>query len=239
MSIYLSASSIKDFIDCPQKVLYRRTKPFPEVRSKGMIVGEIAHRAIEKGWEKRDLAYAIVKEECRKAGLARADQTNLEFYMDMFFYNFKDLLSNKDLIEYNFKIQIFDDIYIVGKIDRISSGNLYDWKTGGKIASRLSSDVQCIIYEWAYKKIFSKEPASICIASLAKGELIPYQRDDFYIQELFGKIIPRMIKTVKNETYERLGMFNHSCFNCPYRVGCLGRGGREEEYELDSSISPE
>ncbi len=239
MSIYLSASSIKDFIACPQKVLYRRTKPFPEVRSKAMIMGEIAHQAIEKGWRNRDTAYAIVKELCKENSLAKADRVSLEFYMDIFFLNFKGLLSETDLIEYNFKIGLYDDVFLVGKIDRISKGNLYDWKTGGKISNKLSNDVQCIIYEYAYKKIFNKEPASICLASLAKGELVPYSRDEMYIGELFGKIVPRMIKTIKNETYDKQGMFNHSCFNCPYRIGCLGKGNGEEEYELDSGISPE
>lgn len=236
MSIYLSASSISDFIKCPQKVLYRRTKPFPEKKSKEMIIGIIAHSAVQRGWESRELAYSIVREGAEKEGLSKSDVTNLEFLMDVFFLNFKDRLTNKDKIEYNFKIPLYDDVFIVGKMDRISNGNIYDWKTGSRIPGKLGNDVQCIIYNYAYNRIFSKEPAGICVASLSTGELVPYMEDNLYTDELFDNIIPRMIKTIKTESYERLGMFNHSCFRCTYKLGCLGG---TENYVLDNGISPE
>lgn len=235
MPIYLSASSINDFIKCPQKVLYRIKKTVPEVRSKHMIVGEIAHSAIEQGWNNKERAYSVIKGEIKKYGLKKADQTDLEFMIDLFFLNFRDRLGDKDLIEYRFKVPLYDDVFIVGKIDRISGGNLYDWKTG-KLPTRLGNDVQCIMYEWAYTKIFDKSPASICLGGLSSGELLPYIRDDFYIDELFNNIIPRMIRTVRHDTYERLGLFNHSCYFCPYKIGCLAKGERDV---LDSSISPE
>lgn len=223
MPVYLSASSIADFIDCPQKVLYRITKPFPEVKSVAMIKGTIAHYALEKGWNDRDRALHLVRQECKNEGLSKKDLTDLEFMVDIFFLNFRHLVKDTDLIEHNFKIPLHDDVFIVGKMDRISEGNLYDWKTGSKIPSRLSNNVQCIIYDWAFKKIFDREAKSINIASLAKGELVPYIKDDFYIKEVFNNIIPRMIRTIKNQSYERLGMFNHSCFMCPYKIGCLER----------------
>lgn len=222
MPIYLSASSIADFISCPQKVLYRITKPFPQVRSSYMIRGEVAHYAIERGWKDRSRALEIVRQESKRHGLAKKDVTDLEFMMDVFFLNFQSRLGENDLIEYNFKVPLYDDVFIVGKMDRISSGDIYDWKTG-KVPSRLSNDVQCIIYDWAFKKIFEREPHGIFVAPLAKGELVTYVKDEFYTKELFNNIIPRMIRTVRNQTYERLGMFNHSCFMCPYKVGCLER----------------
>ncbi len=231
MPVYLSASSISDFIACPQKVLWRITKPFPEIKSPAMVKGTIAHYALEKGWKDRERALTIVRQECKKEELmTRKELLDLEFMMDIFFLNFRGLVGDNDLIEYRFKIPLHDDVFIVGKIDRISDGNLIDWKTAGKLPSRLSNDVQCIIYDWAYKKLFDREAKSICIASLAKGDLIPYVKDDFYTKEIFNNIIPRMIRTVKNQTYERLGMFNHSCFMCPYKIGCLER----TEHVLDN-----
>src|SRR5689334_7758950 len=223
MPIHLSASSIADFIDCPQKVLWRLTKPFPEIKSVAMVKGIIAHYAIEKGWKDRERALSIVKQEIKKEELSKKDQVDLEFMMDIFFLNFRGLLGNDDLIEHRFRIPLYDDVFIVGKMDRISGGNLYDWKTSSKLPSRLSNDVQCIIYDWAYNKLFDREASSICVASLQKGDLIPYVKDTFYTKEIFNNIIPRMIRTVKNQSYERLGMFNHSCFMCPYKIGCLER----------------
>ena len=236
MSIYLSASSIKDFIACPQKVLYRRTKPFPEVRSREMIMGEIAHSAIEQGWKSRERAYQVINYQYKKMGLNDKDRVSLEFYIDMFFLNFRDRLSDNDHIEYNFKFALHDDVFMVGKIDRISDGNLYDWKTGSRVPTKLGNDVQCIIYDFAYKKIFGKEANSICLAALATGELVPYVKSEMHTEQLFNKIIPRMIKTIKNESYEKLGMFNHSCFRCPYKQGCLGG---TENYVMDSGVTPE
>jgi len=239
MSIYLSASSISDFIKCPQKVFYRLGKSVKEVPSKEMIIGKIAHKAIEDGWEDRGKSYDIIHKMSGTEKLSKADITNLEFYMDMFFLNFKGLLSNKDLIEYNFKLPLHDDVFLVGKIDRISNKNLFDWKTGQKLPMNLGNDVQCIIYDYAYKQLFKEEPSSICLASLAKGELIPYRASEIHVNELFTNIIPRMIKVVRNSDYERLGIFNHSCFRCPYRFGCLGSSQGEEEYVVDNRISPE
>lgn len=230
MPVYLSASSIKDFIACPQKVMYRIKKTVPSVPSREMTMGTVVHLAIEKGWRDRDLSYKILHEEGKKQGLAKADIYSMEFMIDMFFLNFKPNLKEDDMIEFNFKLPLYDDVFVVGKMDRISQGNVYDWKTG-QTATNLAYDVQCILYDWAYKKQFQKSAKSICIVALKKGELIPYHRDDLYVDEIFNKIIPRMIRTIKNESYERLGLFNHSCFRCPYKVGCLER--------LDVVDSPE
>ena len=223
MSIYLSASSITDFISCPRKVMYRVKKTVPTVSSREMTMGSVVHKAIELGWRSRDDAYAIAHTEGKKEGLAKADIYSMEFLLDMFFLNFQSRLSENDLIEWNFKLPLHDDVFIVGKIDRISNGNVYDWKTG-QTATNLSYSIQCIIYDWAYKKQFKKSASSVCIAALKKGELIPYYRDSLYVDEVFNNIIPRMIRTIKNETWdERLGLFNHSCFRCPFKVGCLER----------------
>ena len=235
MPVYLSASSIADFIACPQKVLYRLKKTVPEIPNKGMTIGRIVHSAIEKGWNNKERAYSIIHEEVKANNLKKTDNTNMEFMVDMFFLNFRQRLGDNDLIEFKFKLPLYDDVFIVGKMDRITKGNLLDWKTTSKLPSKLGNDVQCIIYDWAYQKLFDKKANSICVAGLSTGELIPYKEDILCTKELFDNVIPRMIKTVRHETYERLGLYNHSCFMCAYKAGCLGGG----EYVLDNSVSPE
>lgn len=220
MPIYLSASSVADFIRCPQKVLYRITKPFPEVPSREMLTGRAIHSVLERGWVDRDLALNILQEEKQRYKLTKAELTNLFYMVDLFFLNFKGYLKDDDKIEYSFKLPLYDDVFIVGKMDRISGNTVFDWKSG-RTSKNLSNDVQCMIYDYAYQELFGKTP-SVCIASLQEGTLIPYKKDKLYYSEVFDKIIPRMIKTLKNESYERLGMFNHSCFRCQYKQGCLG-----------------
>jgi hypothetical protein len=235
MPIYLSASSIGDFIDCPQKVLYRIKKTVPQVPSKYMHIGNAAHYAIEHGWQDRTKAISLMREKAKEFGLRKPDVVNLEFMMDIFFLNFRDRLQDNDEIELTFKLHLYDDVFIVGKIDRISNGNLFDWKTSSKLPSRLGNDPQCIIYNWAYEKLKGKKPASVNLCGLATGELVPYVPDELCNDELFGNIIPRMIRTIRHDSYERLGMFNHSCFQCPYKQGCL-RGGIEDvvDYPITS-----
>jgi hypothetical protein len=233
MKLYLSASSISDFISCPKKVLYRITKPFPEVPTKEMILGIVAHKAIEDGWKSKETAYDIIEREVRDRKLTRTDITNLQFCIDMFFLNFRGLLENDDRIEHSWKIPLYDDVFIVGRMDRISKGNVFDWKTGNP-PKKLDSSVQCMIYDYAYTKLFMKPPSSICLASLSDGSLTPYRRDELCVKELFEKIIPRMIKTVRESSYERLGIFNHGCLRCPYKQGCLGGKQNVVDNSVDS-----
>ena len=221
MAILLSASSIADFIRCPRKVLYRITKPFPEIPSREMLIGRSAHYIIEKCWSDREKATKLVEDETIKNKYTKKESTNLSFYIDIFFLNFSGYLKSDDKIEFSFKVPLYDDVFVVGKIDRISNATIFDWKTG-RTSKNLQSDVQCMIYDFAYTTIYNKKPNGVCIASLAEGTLIPYREDELYVKEVFDNIIPRMIRTLRAKEYERLGLFNHSCFRCQYKQGCLG-----------------
>lgn len=234
MSIYLSASSIADFIKCPQKVKFRLDKSV-QVASKEMQRGTLMHEVFEKHWDSSTKAFEAMHIGAEKLGFDGSDINRMQGQLNYFFETFGSNLSYTDLIEYHFKIPLHDGVFIVGKIDRIHEGNIYDWKTG-RVATRLSSDVQCIIYEYAYQSLFKRDPVSVNLVDLALPGVISYNRSQIYVDELFDNIIPRMIKTIKNEGYEKLGLFNHSCFRCPYRQVCLWKG---EENELDNSVSPE
>jgi len=209
-------------------VEYRIKKPFPVVQTKEMILGSAVHSVFEKGWKDRDTALQVMKEEIEKYKMTKADANNLAFYTDIFFLNFRHMLYDDDQIEYSFKIPLHDNVFLVGKMDRISRGNIFDWKSGGKLPKSLSNDVQCMIYDFAYRSIFEKEPSSVCLVGLGEARLVPFVKNELFYRELFTKIIPRMVKTIKNESYEKLGMFNHSCFRCQYKNGCLGKAEVDE-----------
>lgn len=233
MPIFLSASSIADYIKCPKRVFFRIHKPFPPAPSREMILGSSIHYILEKGWRNRDTAYQIMEEESIKHGYTKKERVNISFMVDIFFLNFRGLLCDDDLIEYTFKIPLYGDVFIVGKMDRISQGNVFDWKSG-RVAKNLQGDVQSIIYDYAFNKIFNRPPVSLCVASLQQGQLIPYTKNNLFADELFGTIIPKMIKTIKSEEYEKLGLFTHGCFRCQYKHGCIGAA-----YVMDSSDNSE
>lgn len=221
MPIYLSASSIADYIKCPKRVFFRIHKPFPPILSREMVLGISMHHILERGWKTREKAYEILGEEKEKLKLTKKEHTDFSFMIDLFFLNFRGLLGDSDLIEYMFKLQLYDDVFLVGKMDRVSQGNVFDWKTGAT-AKNLQGDVQCIIYDYAFNKLFGRPPSSVCIGALKQGQLVPYSKNDLYTNELFDAIIPKMIKTIKSENYEKLGLFSHGCFRCQFREGCIG-----------------
>lgn len=229
MKVYISASSLSDFISCSQKVFYRINKPFKEIPSREMKLGIAVHKAIELGWNDKKLAEKTVEEQCKKLGLSKTDFDISKTMINNFFSLFRDLLKEEDLVEQNFKLSLYDDVYLVGKMDRISGGSVFDWKTG-KLPRSIDNSTQCMVYEFAYNKLYNKSPTNIFMASLIEGRLVKYNRNDFYVTEIFEKIIPRMVKTIRENSYERVGMFNHSCFRCQFKQGCLG--GIDE---LDSS----
>lgn len=237
MSIYLSASSIKDFIRCSQKVKYRFSKEVTEIPSTEMTIGKIVHSIIEKAWNNPSIARQMIEDGIIDNNLSEEAYQRIDKYVEIFFSKFQYLLKDQDPVELNFKIPIFDGIFLVGKIDRIvNSGTIVDWKTGTIRSKKLSNDPQCMIYSFAYNKLYGAPPDNVYLASLSTGELIPYVENQAYVNELFRNIIPKMIKTVKDQSYEKSGMFNGSCFRCPYRVGCLKNGGEDV---MDSTVSPE
>ena len=193
MPIYLSASSINDFIRCPQKVLYRIEKTVKEIPNRDMIKGVVMHTVLEKEWRNRDSAVELLQSESKKSKLTRTEHNHLGFMLDMFFLNFRRTLKESDLVEYRFKLPLHSDVFIVGKMDRISEKSIIDWKTSSRISSRLGNDPQCIIYEWAYNKIYGENPASVLVASLSTGQWIPLMWVERATSELFVNIIRRMI----------------------------------------------
>ena len=220
MPVYLSASSIADFVRCPQMVFYRINKPFPTSLTRESIMGEVVHKVVEKAWNDRSKATQLFAQLCRENRATQSEVTNYGFALDLFFLNFASQLTTEDTIEYSFKVPLYDDVFIVGKMDRISKGRIYDWKTGN-VSKNTSSNVQCIIYEYAYEALFKKKPDEVLIASLKDGQIYPYMRNEFYRKELFEGVIPAMIQSLRNNNFSRMGVFSNSCARCYYKSGCL------------------
>ena len=151
--------------------LYRITKPFPVEVSKEMLIGTAMHKILESGWEDNNTAYKLVDEMVAKYGFTKSDKVNMSFMVDMFFLNFSNLVSSTDMIEHNFKLKLYEDVFLVGKMDRISNGNVIDWKSG-KVAKNVDNDVQCMIYDFAYTKLFGNNRITsynVCYTKLLRS----------------------------------------------------------------------
>jgi CRISPR/Cas system-associated exonuclease Cas4 (RecB family) len=223
VSIYLSASSLKDFIACNRKLYYRFNKGDIEVQeTKDMIVGNIVHYAIEKFWDLYPGASFYMIGECKK--LLPNDTESVDYALAcyrIYVENFKKFLSYDDDIEYKFKVPFEKDVFIVGKMDRISQGRVFDWKTDRRPLTNVSNEVQFILYNWAFKKQFGANPSGVYYASLMNGSLIRYSSDPVNEDALFTEVIPQALQAIKNKEYPRNGIFRRSCCKCPYVGVCL------------------
>lgn len=219
MPIFISASSIKDYLACSKKLYYRTFLPDLGVISEPMAVGIVVHKALELYWNDLHRAENYIKSNLNPRNIEKG-----LFFIQNYFDNFRCITSDEDIIEKKFKIKIGTDSYLVGKIDRITNGiNIVDWKTSAKPPKSIDKDIQFLIYDLAYRKMYGKPPVSVLYASLATGDFVKYVHDDTISNVLKDEIIPEVINILRNNTFNRKGIFSNStCYNCIYKGVCLG-----------------
>lgn len=220
--IYLSASSIKDFIACEMKYDFRRLKFEESAKTEPLVIGSLVHEAIEKHWDNHDRAEQYVKNQFKLYNLTSKGKSKVLICLDNFFFNFSHLLSKEDEIEKFFKIKYSKDVIITGKIDRIISGHfVFDWKTTTKPPRDISNDAQFILYYNAYKELYKVFPSSVFYASLTTGKLIKYEENKLFTDKLYNEVIPKMIKTIRENSFVHTGLFGYNiCNNCVFKDYC-------------------
>jgi hypothetical protein len=226
--IFVSASAIKDYISCSQKVYYRIFEPELKVSNREMIMGEIVHTAIEKAWKNKDVALNLASSLCTKREVDAVGIQSVEHFINTFFERFTPLLNLDDQVEKFFKVKMYDDVYLVGKFDRISKGTIIDWKTNANPPKKIDNDPQFIIYHLAYSLIYQKEPEGIYFASLKDGSLIRYKESKEHSETLIEKIIPQFVSDVRKKEFTKTGLFTGACYRCPYKIPCLGSEAKNE-----------
>jgi CRISPR/Cas system-associated exonuclease Cas4 (RecB family) len=226
--IYLSASSIKDYLICPKRVFYRIHGGKEEyITTPEQKAGILVHNIIEKNTsmgEKKALSIATA--EMNKQGLLSQKKRIigcLENYFQLFGSTF--IGPTKNELSFNFKYK--GDVCLVGRIDRVFKENLYDWKTSSSIPSDLSMDIQFTMYYLAYKHIYKSEPKGMFYVSLPEPTIIEYVPKKAYITRFENEIIPYVANGIRNNIYPSIGIWNKSCFRCGNAVECLsGLGDR-------------
>lgn len=221
MAIHVSASALSDYISCETKLYYRIEKPVPPVVTKEMMMGTISHKVLEKQWLDINKATALAKELCKKEEFDYASEHSVIHFVNTFFDSFQGYITKDDMIEHRFKVKLYDDVYLVGVFDRISNGNVFDWKTSANPPKRLDNNVQFIIYDLAYSMLFGKKPVGLYLAALKNGELIKYQENKLYSTELIERIIPDYVSKIRKGDYLKTGIFNGACYRCPFKEDCL------------------
>lgn len=221
MPIFISASAIKDYISCQTKSYYRIYKPKLAIENREMIMGKIAHKAIEKHWKSVDDATEFAESECKRYKFDKLTENTVLHFVLTFFNDFRGYVLDDDKIEQKFKLSLHSDVFLVGVFDRVCNGNVFDWKTNSVTPKRLESDPQFILYNFAYEQLYGSKPASIYLASLRDGSLVRYKESNLYRKELFEKIIPDYISTIRKNSFTKGGMFSGACYRCSYKSDCL------------------
>lgn len=230
VDIHISYSLLEEFLSCNRKVYYRTHRPEDGVQNKEMIVGEIVHSAIEKHWSDRHLAYSYVTSQMDKRLNGDAESfLYAKKCLMSFFDNFAGYLSSEDKIECKFRIPFEKGVLIVGKMDRVTNDKVFDWKTNKRPPSSINNNMQFMIYAWAYKKMYNKNPSGVYYASLSTGSLIRLSENLQLHNALFDEVIPSLVSAIKTKDFNRNGIFRKSCFRCQYSNTCL----KEVKHELD------
>lgn len=224
MTLYLSASSIKDFLHCSQMFYYRQECPEESVSSPDMIIGNIVHWTLEKYWDDPIKASDYVTDRVTEFKIDKYGDIKIRDCLANFYNSFPELtlrMSEEDHIEFKFKEKIADDIVLTGKMDRIitDSGIVVDWKTGST-KKNISNDVQFIIYYQMYKRVFGHAPNRVVQVNLNKRELVDFYPEKEYIDTLFNKVIPYIANRIKAKEYLREGYFTSSCYRCSFDTIC-------------------
>ena len=167
--IYLSATSIKEFVECNKRYQWRMTKSEEAIETPEMKAGTIVHTILEKFWERKKsenltTAYSMAEiNDIPDRLIDRIGQSISNFHD-----SFQSLCTGNDKVEVNFKLKMEEDVYLVGKMDRVvePSGLVLDWKTSEHPVSNINDDIQFLIYYYAYSRLYNHPPLEVLRAEV-------------------------------------------------------------------------
>jgi hypothetical protein len=220
--INISASTLKDYMDCPKKVDFRLNYSGSGAQTTPQLMGTIVHYVIEKYWQNDRVALAEMRKQFTKyPELDNKERTKIELCIQNFFQLYGNILTVDDQIERFFKIPWGKDVQLVGKLDRIHNHVIYDWKTGAA-PEDINRDPQFILYYLAYRKLFNRDPAAVSYVSLPTMKTYLFKPVPEYIDELLG-IIPLVASQIKQKHFPKYGLFSYrTCINCAFQKPCWG-----------------
>jgi CRISPR/Cas system-associated exonuclease Cas4 (RecB family) len=215
--IKLSASSIKDFIQCPARMFFRHNSTEESIQTPAQALGSAVHKVVELS----AFVENKVLTERVKVDYNVQDERKFSRCLNNFYYSYSPLLTKDDGVETKFEFDL-NGVRIQGMMDRIifSEGVIFDWKTSEVCPENIDNDIQFMLYYLAYKDIFKQEP-SVYYISLAKNKRVQFYPREGLIRNLTEIVIPNIKFAVEQKWYPNWGMFGNACTYCSYRKECL------------------
>lgn len=225
--ITISASAIKDFISCPNKVYFRSFKPIAQELNVDLHLGSIVHKVVENFPKYRkyeqgiEFAKSLIDAKFQgDSELSSKLETSLRNFYDNYFFIAE--YTNKKEVPFEINTANFR---LLGRFDVITVDNMVvDWKLTRNVPINISNDPQFIVYDYAYEKLNKQRASKIVNINLLHAKVVTYRRNNFYYNELFNSVIPAMTGMLKSGKFYRKGAFdnyNSLCRRCPYKTSCL------------------
>jgi hypothetical protein len=225
MTVKISASLLKDYLVCKRRAYYRIHEPEGSIQTKEMALGSAVHSVLEHYWESKEQAMLNVLPELSTyrldTDLALIDKAyNLvagffELFPDRYF-------SDKDEVERYFKIPYSSDVYLTGKMDRVTeAGQIFDWKTSKSPPEDINRDPQFILYYLAYRMEHKREPCGVAYVSLLNRKLYYFTPNKGILSDFENFIIPDCISAIKKGDSSRTGLYAYkACDWCSFKSTC-------------------
>lgn len=234
--MHLSATAIKDWLECPQKLKYRLEGEKQQPNAY-LVRGTAVHETIENTTittleDAKQFFFVRFAELVNEqnpvfqyrtsfSSMVKESNQMLDYY-----YNWVNIKEPEiKEVERFFKVTI-KGVELSGKIDQIRGNNVYDWKTKTKEPNQtvLAADYQFTLYGMVYKELYGDYPENIYFGYLYGGKLIKLERtrkDYKYLEDVASKII----FAAENDIFPR-NYGEYTCNYCAYKYKCFDEKGQ-------------
>lgn len=224
MQYFLSASSIKDFIDCSKRYEFRMQKAEESASTPQMEAGSLVHAILEKHWkDSKSHNMQLALKKANELSLPEDVTDRTMYCINSFHDNFQHLLTPEDDVEVNFKIQLQQGVFLVGRMDRVvkPSNLVLDWKTGQESVTSIDNDIQFLVYYYAFTKLYNRPPSLVSYVSLLHNRMINLNIQNSKYDYFVNDILPGIIEQVKRSNFYRDGILRNKCYRCQFKEVCL------------------
>jgi hypothetical protein len=236
----LSATGIKDFLQCKLKVVLRYDREIPSIRNDHAKIGTAVHEALEQFTLRMlskksfpdpsdyEFAIATFMNNATQEGLE-----NMSFYTDgrRIVTEFIDRFDPSEEIidvEHKFKIITPAGIPITGAIDKVVKIDedtiaIIDYKTARNALTpyELQDDVQLSMYDYAASLIWPQYKNRLLYLDFVRinKKVFTFRTEEQY--QLFGEFLQSIWMQInKLEEEEVVGNINRLCGWCDYKDRC-------------------
>ncbi len=236
----LSATGIKDFLQCQLKVVFRYDREIPSMKNDHMKIGIAVHNALEQFVKRMmkkqsfpdagdyDFAIATFMNSATEEGLE-----NMSFYADgkRMVTEFIDRFDPSEevlSVEGFFKLTTPDGVPIVGAIDKVVKINedtiaIIDYKTARNAMTTwdLQDDIQLSMYDLAASIMWPEYKNRLLFLDYVRidKKVSTYRTDED--RETFNEFLNSMwLQMQKLQEEEVLGRLNSLCGWCDYKDYC-------------------